>query len=68
MYKLVPEESEHRQTLRQQRRRKSSETVASERLPAAVGAQDPQCTNLYLRNPSTAGRRDNSDAENRLRP
>jgi len=57
MYERVPEESEHRRALQKQRRRKSSETVASERLPVAAGAQDPQCTNVYLRNPSTAGRR-----------
>ena len=57
MYALVPEESEHRRTPQEQRRRKSFETVATERLPVAAGAQDPQCTWLYMRNPSTAGRR-----------
>jgi len=38
-------------------RRKSLLGVASGRLAVAAGAQDPQCTRLYMRNPSTAGRR-----------
>jgi len=35
---------------------KSPQTVASDSLGAAAGAQQPQCTDRYLRIASTAGR------------
>ena len=35
----------------------AAESVASAWLAVAAGAQEPQCTQLYMRIPSTAGRR-----------
>jgi hypothetical protein len=41
-------------------RGKSPQSVARTPLPVAAGAQEPQCTNKYMRIPSTAGRYDQS--------
>ena len=54
---MTGEDSEHRGTPPGARAPHRIETVVSEWLAVAAGAQDPECTCWYMRIPSTAGRR-----------